>query len=472
MRRRLVAVLALVVTVVLLAAGCDGAATPDKPGKPGAPKQPKVATLSFGVFGTAQEVDAYRATVQAYNAEASTVDVELETWPTSDAMMADLDAGEQPPDVFLTARADLANVLARGLNEPLFDLLEARDISYGDVFSHDAIEAFSEEDALQCVPYSVSPMVMYINTDLVDFDVMRERGIDTPSPTLASWNFEEFRAAAQFATRKRTKSRGLSLDPNLASIAPYLYSGGGQLFDNDDEPLRLDLDSDNNRETLTTVLELARDPKVTLTDKQLSQAGPTEWFERGRLGMVEGFRSLTPELRAVPGLHFDVMPMPRINDTATVGDVTGLCISSAGQLQRAADLMVHLISDEGFAPVARAGYVVPANLSAARSEDFLQPDQQPAHAGTFNASVDRMVLQPLLDDYEELSAVVDPLLRQLLQVPVINDLGEQTAAIDETSRSVLDPDYVPPTEVAPSDGSSGEPSSGDPSVDPSATSTP
>ena len=44
-----------------------------------------------------------------------------------------------------------------------------------------------------------------------------------------------------------------------------------------------------------------------------------EWFKRGKLGMLPGFRELTPELRAVPNLDFDVMPMPTIDRAATRG---------------------------------------------------------------------------------------------------------------------------------------------------------
>ncbi len=119
--------------------------------------------------------------------------------------------------------------------------------------------------------------------------------------------------------------------------------------------------------------------------------------------MIEGFRDLTPELRQVDGLDFDVMPMPELGGAATIGDLTGLCIAPSDHVQQAADFLVHAISDEGVEPLARSGYVVPANLTVARSPAFLQPQLQPAHAGVFNASVDDMVLLPLIDDADDLA---------------------------------------------------------------------
>ena len=512
--------IAVVLTLALAATACtdDPAPAPTPPTKPA-----KVAKLTYGVFGSPEEIASYQAVVDAYNEQASTVQVELSSWPTSEAMMADIDAalddaglgpevtaspsadptddpsaddgegddgdgdddgddedgGNDPeeigaaledaglPDIYMVARTNLAHVVDTGLNVPLFNLLEDRNISYGDGYARDALEAFSEEADLQCMPYSVSPMVVYINTDLVDFAKMRERELPTPAIEQASWNIEEFRAAAQFATRKRLGTKGVSITPSLRNIAPFLYSGGGQLFDDDNDPTSLDLSSDDNRETLTTILEVARNPRFTLTDAQLERATPTEWFERGKLGMVEGFRSLTPELRSIPGLHFDVMPMPRVDSEATVGDVTGLCIAPGRDVQRAADFLVNAISADGFAPVTEAGYVVPANLAVARSDAFLQPDQQPAHAGVFNAGVDDMVLTPLLASYDDLDAVVDPLLVRAFTEPVLDGIDQLTDDIDEASRSVLDPDYVPSEPPSESESPSGSSS-----TSPSGSSTP
>lgn len=502
--RRWILVLTAVVTLALGASACS--ADPVAPSPPAPSKTAKVVKLGYGVFGSPEEIASYQAVVDAYNAQASTVHVALMSWPTSEDMMSDIDAaldaaglgpadpsvtpGDAPsdgastssgdtgessdsatpdpnataaaleaaglPDIYMVARADLAHVVGNGLNVPLFNLLEDRNVSYGDGYARDALEAFSDDADLQCMPYSVSPMVIYINTDLVDFAEMRTRGLPTPAVEQTSWNFEEFRAAAQFATRKKLRTKGVSFSPTLRSIAPFLYSGGGQLFDDDTFPTSLNLSSGDNRDTLTTVLEVARNPRFTLTDAQLAQASPTQWFERGRLGMVEGFRSLTPELRDIPGLHFDVMPMPRINDEATVGDITGLCIAPGRNVQRAADFLVNAISPEGFTPVTDAGYVVPANLAVARSDAFLQPDQQPAHAGIFNAGVDAMVLTPLLESYDELDAVVDPLLRRAFTEPVFDGIDVITERIDEASRSVLDPSYVPASESPSADPSASD----------------
>lgn len=213
------------------------------------------------------------------------------------------------------------------------------------------------------------------------------------------------------------------------------------------------------------MLALARNPLTTLTDTQLRRATPLEWFERGRLGVLAAGRTITPGLRETPGLSFDVMPMPRIGRTTTTGEVTGVCISPGKSVQRAADFLVHLISAEGFTPVAEAGYVVPANTSVARSEVFLQPGLQPANAGVFNASIDSMELLPLTVGEPILTASVGRLVARLFTSTLPPDVALLTAQIDALSRPILDPTYeFDPSDVPSPSGTPTLPGATEPSV--------
>lgn len=438
--RRLVVVPALGLLAVL-ASACQEQAEPEPPPS-------GQVELTLGVFGSTPVVSAYQSMVDSYNESAESVQVELMSWPSSEAMSSDLESGAADPDVYLVARRDLSRVIADERNVPLFDLLAERNVSYGDDYAPTAIEAYSSDDDLQCMPSAVSPMVVYYNTDLIDFEDMRELGLPAPADELEGWTFEEFAAAATYASREGD-DRGVSIAPTLRSLAPFLLSGGGNLYDDATAPRSLDLSSSDNVDTLNTILPVLRDATITLDEEQLAAGDPLDYFKRGELGMIEGFRDLVPELREVEGLDFDVMPMPRVGGDATVGEVSGLCIAPGDHVQPAADLLVHLISDESTQALAESGEVVPANLTVARSDAFLQPDQQPDNAGVFNASVDQLVLLPLVDDAVALAEAVEPLLTELLlSVGVVNTV-EVAEQIDETSRSVLDPDYTPsesPTE--------------------------
>ena len=440
-------VAATAVAACLVLAGCDDSgAQPGPTLRSGSASTvtPK-AKLTFGVYGPKEQNHDFQGVVDTFNAHSDESQVHLRTWANHDDMMNDLRVGGGPakhlPDIFMASRSDLAWLQSKHLTQPVDELLDERGVDFGDGYSRDALEAFSADNRLQCMPYSISPMVIYYNTRLVDFAKMKARGISAPDPasTTPRWSFDQFTAAAQYATRPRKGTRGVYIAPTLTGLAPFIYSGGGKVFDDESAPTTLAFSDDSTQSALQLTLPLLRDPHLTLTQDQLAKASPMQWFERGRLGMIAGYRSMVPALRQVPGLSFDVMPMPTLDSWSTVGDISGLCMSArAASTPEAADFMTQALSADSVERVVRAGYLVPANLEAASSDDFLQPGRAPAHAAVFNSSVRTLHLNPLIDGGPQLEEAVSGSLLELLNAPVLDlpGLGEQ---IDAESRSVLAP---------------------------------
>jgi multiple sugar transport system substrate-binding protein len=340
----------------------------------------------------------------------------------------------------MVSRDDMAWLQEEELTQPVDALLDERGVDFGDNYSRDGLQAFSSDDRLQCMPYGISPMVIFYNTKLVDFDRMEARGLSVPGERLA-WSFDQFVAAAEFATRPRRGTRGVYVEPTLEALAPFVYSGAGPLFDDEADPTSLAFSDDTTRDALERTLELLRSPTLTLSEQQLAKRSPLAWFKRGKLGMIEGYREMVPELRQVQGLEFDVIAMPSLEQSATIGQVTGLCLSDrAADTQAAADFMVHVLGTPSVERVARSGYLVPANLEVALSDAFLQPGRLPEHAPVFNNSVRSIVFLPLLSTWPQLENAIAPALDRLLNQPILDNLEELTEQIDEASRTVLDPE--------------------------------
>jgi multiple sugar transport system substrate-binding protein len=401
-----------------------------------------MSRLVFAVWGNETEVDAYRKIVAAYNVRSVVVDVHVESWPDASTMLADIRSGEVTPDLYMLPREELAETLESERNRPLLDLLDARGVAFGDEFPRDALSAFTADDNLQCMPYTSSPMVIYFNTDLIDFERMDARDLPVPPEDREYWTLEMFRAAAAFASRPRKDSKGVYIEPTLRGLAPFVYAGGGNLFDEDVDPRSLALSDGDNVDSIRQTLEVLRDPTITLSNRQLRTQSPLSYFEEGKLGMIAGFRDITPRLREVPGLNFDVMPMPELDDDATIGDLTGVCVAEGPQerVEQAADFLVNLLSDDSVATMAATGYLMPTKLDVSFSDAFLQPDLQPDNARAFVSSMRSIVLPPLFDGWPDLEAAVDPDLERLLNQPLLEDLEADLEAIDEKSRTVLDPE--------------------------------
>ena len=116
--------------------------------------------------------------MDTFNASSTDSQVSLRSWTSREDMMADLRGGStaQLPDVFMASRSDLAWLQDKQLTQPVDELLDERGVDFGDGYSRDALEAFSADNRLQCMPYAISPMVIYYNTKLVDFAKMQARG--------------------------------------------------------------------------------------------------------------------------------------------------------------------------------------------------------------------------------------------------------------------------------------------------------
>lgn len=437
------------ITLCLTLGACteDGAAPPAPTPSSSGPAKPE--KLTFGVWGNAEEVAAYQQVADTYDAMTDESDVSLTPFATEDELMTAVEAGDVP-DVFLVSRRDLATLTDAGLNRPLSDLLDERTVDFGDTYSRDALEAFSSERELQCMPYGISPDVVYYNTDLVDFEKMAARGLPVPDTlepgATPRWSLEMFQAAAEFGTKPGRKIAGTYVDPTLRGLAPFIYSAGGEVYDDDEAPTSLAFSDGDTRDALTATLPVLRDSRISLSDEQLAKATPLEWFERGKLATMVGTRELVPELRGVEGLGFDVMPIPVVDEDATVGDVTGICVSSSTKsTSESADFLVHAISSDSVREVVDAGYLSPANQTVALSEDFLEPGLLPVHSSVFVNSVRSMRIPPLVRNRDELIATVEADVRSLITLPILQpaDIETITTAIDEASRAVLDPEPVP-----------------------------
>ena len=437
----------LLAALTLAGAGCEADAgpgeQPEETPSPTPSSAPPDRSLDFAVFGSQEELEAYESLVDVYNSLYDGAQMTMTGYGSREELMGDIHQTGEVPDVFLAAHRDLAWLQDEQVLQPVDSVLIDRGLDFGDLYSRDALLAYSADSRLQCMPVGVSPMVLFYNTELVDFEAMAARGIAAPTEGLA-WNFEQFVAAAEFASRPRRGTRGIHVDATIEDLSPFIYAAGGEIFDDADEPTKLTFSDDGTLAALETVLEVLRDPRLTLSEQQLTRRSPLEWFKRGKLGMLPGFREQVPHLRNVPELEFDVIAIPTIARNATVADFTGMCLAAdTGNLTAAADFLVHMTSPVSVRRLVSTGHLVPANLEVALSDDFLQPWREPQHSQVFTSTLRTIVQPPLLDNWSALEDVVADSLEVLLHAPVLADLEALTTRIDQQSQTVLAPDEDP-----------------------------
>jgi multiple sugar transport system substrate-binding protein len=452
--RRQVAALAV---LAMVAAGC--ASNDDDPPKADPTPTPAAPTeVTLAVYGPEPVIEAYKRLAATYTVEHSGVKVVVDDYPShASAMEALRDANEEgtPPDLFLMDYEDLADLSEADAIRRVDDLLAERQVDFGDGYTRNGLEAFSADAALQCMPIDISPMLVYYNPRLVELDQIAEPG-SNPVSQKDGWSMEEFgRAAAQ---PRRPGVRGLYVAPDLEQVAPFLWSGGGEVVDDTDEPTTLTLSDGPSADAMERLLEIVRDPTLTFSERALRKRSALQRFKDGRLGMILGYRDLTPELRADPSLTFDVMPMPRLGSSATIAQMSGLCISKASEhADEAADVLAALISEDDSKVLAATGYVMPSNLDALNSDEFLQPGQRPLHSDTFTRELRRAQLLPSTTTWDSVSAATTAQLHQLWYEPVILPLQERLEAIDAASVPLFKPLPTPSATPSPSSSASSGP---------------
>jgi multiple sugar transport system substrate-binding protein len=410
------------------------------------PPQLPPETLTFGVVGSTGEIDQYKTMAETYAPLSRKVTVKVESWPNDAAMLAAFRDGEKVPDVFLASRRHLPYLTQHQLVQPVDQLLDDRGFDFGDEYPRSSLTAFGADNRLECLPYGVQPAVFFYNKKLVKLGRIKS---DPPEPG-QGWSLDQFAAAGRWAVNHHPGVAGIYLAPDLSSIAPFVYSGGGDLFDSATDPTSLALSSDTNVQSLSRTVRALRAPGSTLTPAQLEKHTALEWFARGKLALLEGSRRMVPDLRAVTGLDFDVMPMPNLGTSATVGSLTGLCLSQhPTDVATAADFLVYASSPGALALVSFGGYLQPANQTVALSDAFQQPDRLPQHASVFTFSVKSMVYPPVVDQWDDLELAVDPMLERMLR-GTPSEVPRTTRQIDRTSYRVIGPRLGP--SASPSSG--------------------
>ncbi|MBG6094758.1 multiple sugar transport system substrate-binding protein [Nocardioides luteus] len=436
-------------TVLSVSLAACGGEPASKPSPSTATKAPTKVKLVFGVSGHKTLVDTYKQLAAEYTQDVPNVTVEVKSWPTADQLTAAVTGGEKV-DVVLTPRADVKMFAEDKRIQPVDTLLEARNVDFGDKYSREAMEDFSVERRLECMPYSVSPQVVYVNTGLIDFDAMKEEGLPTPTVradgSLRGWTLEQFGSAMTYAAEHHKGVRGTYVEQNLSALMPWLAGAGATLFDDPLAPTTTALgDSAGAYEDLVEVLA---QPNVLATAKDLGGRTPFQAFKQGRLVALAGDRSLVSDLRATDGMEWDVMPMPGGN--GTTGDYAGLCMGSeAADPDATADFLTYLISTESVVKMVRTGHFVPVNSEVGYAPVFTQPERNPRNARIFTDTVRDMQVLPEAAQLAQLQKVAAVAVRGSLAVAEPDQVEEFAVQIDELSKTVF-PQPTPSGSPSPS----------------------
>lgn len=394
---------AILILLAALLGGC--ASVPDDAAKS--------APLTFLISGDPADESAYRTLVAAFMAANPDVAVELLNIPSGGdfrrRLAADF-AASTPPDVFLINYRHLGPFVAGAAIAPVGPLLARSQTISRDDFYAQALNAFTWQGVLQCLPQNISSPVIYFNRDL-----FAAAGLPDP---VAGWTWAEFVTTARTLTRDPDgdgviDQYGLGITPALVRVAPFVWMNGGELVDDPGAPTRLALDSPATRAALAWFVALQTEHHVAPDAIAEAAESSLSRFLNGRLAMLVESRRATPEFRRIEAFDWDVAPLPAGKQPASILHSDAYCIAAASSHQDVAWRFVEFANTQaGQRILAQSGRTIPSRLDLADAPEFLDPGAKPANSRVFVDAIPTLRSFPLLPTWSDIEGVVDAELAQ------------------------------------------------------------
>ena len=386
-------------------------------------------TVSLVVFGEAEEIEAYRTLEAAFEEAQDSVDVELVEVPDRAALITRVTtsiAAGDPPDLFLINYRFLGQFAARGVLEPMQSRLDTSTVLGESDMYPLALDAFRDDDGdLICLPQNVSSLVVYYNKDL-----FAAAGVPEPA---GGWTWADMSAAA--AAIGDGETYGIGVEPSIIRLAPFIWSNGGELVDDDANPTHLAIQTPEAIEALDMFLALRRDgltptPEATATEDDEAR------FQNGRLGMYLNSRRVTPQLRLIDDFEWDVAALPILEEPAGVLHSDAYCMPTGSEHHDAAFAFVeYALGPDGAPVIAQTGRTVPSLTSVAESDAFLAPDLPPASSRVFLDTIPAIHRLPTISTWPEIEDVAGEILEAaFLDDTPADEVAEQ---LDDATRPLF-----------------------------------
>ena len=389
-------------TVLLAASACSGATAETR--------------VVLQVFADPAEASAYQELISAF--EQGNQDVEIRLVPVGSqgdhmAKLSTAFSAGNPPDLFLINYRRFGQFAGQGVLEPLGARLARSRVFNADDLYPQAVDAFTFEGTLLCLPQNMSTPVVYWNREL-----FREAGLGPPTE---GWTWDDLLAAARTLTKDDNGDdiidiRGLGFEPSLNRFAPFIWQAGGQIVDDLENPTKMSLFDAGAIEALTFLAELQFRHHVVPTRAEFESEDPEHMFANGRLGMLIESRRATTALRVVQDLDWDVAPLPvhpGRREPAVMLHSDAYCMSKSSSVKQAAFRFVEFaLGPEGAPILSRTGRTVPSLRSVAESSAFLDTSQRPESAQVFLDQIPFIRRFPNIAVWHEIESKADPVVEE------------------------------------------------------------
>lgn len=300
-------------------------------------------------------------------------------------------------DCFVDESYDITGLVA---NEEIVNLNpfldQNEDFDKSD-FVPGMLEIFTTENKLWAIPAGFNPAVMYYNQDLFD-----RYGVEYPA---ANWTLDNFLAAANAIRDPANNVFGYASLP--ADIMPdalmFLYSKGGRILDDLQNPSRVTLDDPATIEALEWYVRLINDYNVAPTQQQMRETFGSDNRSVYRGIMQNQVGTWIGWFQDRGGLTWDIewpmkwgmAPLPRGEASVTMAFAEGYFISADSPNTEACWEWLSYLSREAIVRM------IPPRQSVINSEAYERLVGREAAATARAAIEDVVLVSAELAEYED-----------------------------------------------------------------------
>ena len=190
------------------------------------------------------------------------------------------------------------------------------------------------------MPQNISSLVVYYNRDLFErfkvADADGRAGLERVPERCAAADARRQRTPrarrdpdAAAPNTARAEIYGLGVEPSLIRIAPFVWSSGGELVDDQDHPTRFTFDTPAAKSALDQFFQLRSLYGVVPSDVEVEAEDDETRFVNGRMAMLLESRRLVPALRQAAEFDWDVAALPRHQQPASILHSDAYCMTKA-----------------------------------------------------------------------------------------------------------------------------------------------
>lgn len=364
-----------------------------------APVLAQKVTVNYLTFSAAPDhLKDLDATIAAFEAANPDIQVEYETagWDAYFTKLQTLVASKKAPDTFELNYENSVTYASKGALLDLNPLIAADTGFDTSIYNAKALNAFAYQGQQFGLVESFSNVVLYYNKDLFD-----AAGVAYPS---ADWTWEDELAAAQKLSDPDNGIWGTYSPIQFWEFYKTIAQNGGSILN--DDKTEVTIDSPQNVETLTWMIDKISKYNVTPSDIDLGGQSPDDAFKAGKIAMMRTGIWMFTAFADIP-FQWDIALEPGNTQKAHHFFANGVGVSANSENPKEAYEWLKFLTSSREAVEIRiaSGWELPAVSNPVYLKGYLDQPKPASREVVFQA-LDSAVVPPVIGNWNQLTDAV------------------------------------------------------------------